>query len=698
MNMHLIDWAILLGVVTVISVVAYSTKKYTQSVADFLAANRCAGKYLLGVADGIAGLGAISIVAMFEMYFEAGFTGIWWGSVILPIGVIVAMTGWIQYRFRETRALTMAQFFEIRYSRRFRIFAGFLCFLSGIVNFGIFPAVGGRFFQYFMGLPNYFINIGSLEIDLVYAAIMLILLIISLAFTFMGGQIAVIVTDFIQGAFCNIALVIIAVYLLFFCFDWSQIIEAVSNAPENASLINPLKTGGTKNFNCWYFLIQAFCVFFTFMAWQGNQGYYGAARTPHDARMGRILGSFRTIIQTLPIVLIPIGAFTVLNHPEFSGMKDSINAVLNQVDNPQMRSQITTTVAAAHILPIGLLGLFAAVMFAAFVSTHDTYLHSWGSIFIQDIVLPIRQIIRKDNKPLEAKQHINLLRYSIIGVAVFIFLFSLLFNQRQDILMFFALTGTIFLGWAGAVIVGGLYWKYGNSAGAWTSAVFGFILAITGWYMTYYWKDFYAQFGNFIPKKILPSKWDYTGDSCPVTAQVLFFWTVMATNISYVIVSLVTGKGKVFNMERMLHRGEYAIEGEHRQESKPATGWRIFGMSKEFTFGDKLAFIGSYAYVIIFFAVFVIGTIYALKVNVPDASWASFWKIYALVMVSVSAFVAIWLTVGGIREMKTLFVMLKTMKRDADDDGTVVGHQSLADIHSDGSGQTADSSDSADAE
>ena len=48
MNMHLVDWIILAAVVTGVSVVAYSTKRYTRSVADFLAANRCAGKYLLG--------------------------------------------------------------------------------------------------------------------------------------------------------------------------------------------------------------------------------------------------------------------------------------------------------------------------------------------------------------------------------------------------------------------------------------------------------------------------------------------------------------------------------------------------------------------------------------------------------------------------------------------------------------------------
>ena len=679
MTMSIIDWGILIVVIVSISMVAYSTKKYTRSVADFLAANRCAGKYLLGVADGVAGLGAISIVAMFEMYYKTGFSGIWWGSIMLPVGTILAMTGFIQYRFRETRVLTMAQFFEVRYSRKFRLFAGILCSISGIVNFGIFPAVGGRFFQYFMGLPNYFVTFLGLKVDLVYAVIMLVLLAIALTFTFLGGQIAVIVTDFMQGIFCNIALVIIGVYLLFFHFDWSQIMEAAATAPANASLINPMNTGGTENFNSWYFFIQAFAICFTFMAWQGNQGYYCAAKTPHDARMGRIFGSFRTIIQTVPLVLLPLCAYTLMHHVDFTESAAAVNQVLEGLGNDKLQGQLVVTVAASQLLPVGLVGLFAAVMFAAFVSTHDTYLHSWGSILIQDVILPIRQFIRKDNVPLDQAKHMKLLRYSIAGVAVFIFMFSLLFNQQQDILMFFALTGTIFLGWAGSVIIGGLYWKHGNTAGAWATSVMGFVLAIIGWYMTYFWKDFYAIFGFMIPETLLP--WDFTGERCPISAQVLFFWTMILTGGVYALVSLITGKGTLFNLERMLHRGKYRIKGEHLEGEAPATGWRVFKTTREFTFVDKIAFLGSYVYIAVIFVTFIIGTIYALNYPLEDLSWGQFWWYYCLIMLLVSAATTIWLFIGGVKEMKILFQTLKTMKRDVDDDGTVVGHQNLSDLH-----------------
>ncbi len=679
MNMQGLDWAVLVGVIVFICWAAYATSRYTRSVSDFLSGNRCAGKYLLGVADGIAGLCAISVVAMFEMYYKAGFTAVWWQMMTTIVMVLIAISGWVQYRYRQTRSMTMAQFFEMRYSRGFRVFAGLLAFVSGSINFAIFPAVGGRFFQYFCGIPPYMVSLGIVEIDLVYAGIMLFLLTIALSFTLMGGQVVVMVTDFIQGSFVNIMFVILGLFLLFH-FDWSMIEEALSMAPADASLINPMKTAQTENFNATYFLIAVFGIVFTFMGWQGNQGYYCAAKSPHEAKMGRVIGSLRPITQALTMVLLPVSAYVVLHHPAYVEYSANAQQVLDTVSSEQLRSQLTVTVALAHFFPMGLAGGFAAVMFAAFVSTHDTYLHTWGSIFIQDVVLPVRNTLRGEIAPLPPKQHIRWLRTSIVGVAVFIFLFSLLFNQQQDILMYFALTGTIYLGWAGAAIIGGLYWKYGNTAGAWTAAVIGMALAVAGWYMTYFWGNTQALMEN-----LLPAFWEWSikawprlaGPKCPITAQVLWFYTMITSAGAYVLVSLVTGRGRACDMDRILHRGKYAREGI----KLPPTGWRTFAMGPEYSFGDRCLVIGSYAYSFLVLAVFFGGTLYALGGTVSDSAWMVFWKYYCYVMFVLSVVIAAWVCVGGIGDLKRMIAALRIAVRDDRDDGTVVGNRNLDDLN-----------------
>ena len=688
-----IDWTILALLIGFITVVALSTKQYMLSVADFLSANRCAGKYLLGVADGMSGLGAISIVAIFEMTYKAGFTASWWKLMLLPIGVIIASTGWVQYRFRQTRALTMAQFFEIRYSRSFRVFAGIVGYISGILNFGIFPAVGGRFFQYYLGLPQWPATFLGMEFDITYALIMLGLLGISLWFTFMGGQIAVMVTDFIQGMFVNVVFVLLGIYMLFFLFDWNTVIEAaVSYAPKDASLINPMKTSGTDNFDVSYFLIGAATSFYGYMAWQGSQGYFSAARTPHDARMGRVIGQLRNITQTLPLALLPVCAFAFLNHPDWASQSAAAVDILSGIESEQIRDQVTVTVASSHFLPTGIMGLFAAVMLAAFISTHDTYLHSWGSIFVQDVILPLRQRIKGDTI-MGPDKHVIYLKTSIFGVCLFIFLFSLFFSQQQDILMFFALTGTIYLGWAGSAIIGGLYWKRATANGAWAAAIIGVTLAYTGWYLTYNWESsqqlmswVFAENWN----QITQSYPGLLGDKCPVNAQWLYFLTVLTTVLVFILVSLMDNQ--VFNMDQLLHRGEYAfeqnIEAETSQErstesQSPEQSKSIFSIGKEFTFGDKVLFFGSYAYIFVFFAVFLFGTFYMLTNDISDQTWGEFWWYFCVVILLMTAAVTAVVTIGGLKNLRELYEMLKNIRRDEDDDGTVVGNQSLSDLKRD---------------
>ena len=168
-------------------------------------------------------LGSITIVGMWEMNYVAGFNLRWWEFTMGVVLLGITVSGWVIYRFRQTRALTVAQFFEIRYSRRFRIFAGLLAFTAGLVNFGIFPAVGARFFIYFCGLPLSFTVLG-LTIG-TFPVVMIVFLSIALFFVFAGGQVAVLITEFIQGIFANAVFLILVIYFLLIV-GWDQIFEA----------------------------------------------------------------------------------------------------------------------------------------------------------------------------------------------------------------------------------------------------------------------------------------------------------------------------------------------------------------------------------------------------------------------------------------------------------------------------------------
>jgi len=648
LNLTVLDWGIVIAVFAFIISIVIASKKLMRSVSDFLAAGRTGGRYLISLSQGTAALGAITIVGMLEMNYIAGFCLRWWEMIMAVVLVAISVTGWVLYRFRQTRALTMAQFFEIRYSRNFRIFAGLLAFLSGIINFGIFPAVSARFFIYFCGLPHT-IDIFGVHVS-TFALIMIVILWIPLYFVFSGGQIAVMITDFLQGIFVN-AVFIVIIIVLMLKVDWAQIFQAISQAPANASLINPFKTGSTKDYNFWYFFIGMIGVIYGKLSWQGTQAYNASAKSAHEAKMGDVLANWRGIPQWgLFLVLVPIVAYSFLHHQAFAGPAAAIQPILNGLSSDALRSQLTVPLALTKLLPAGLMGAFAAVMLAASIACHETYLHSWGSIFIQDILMPIRK------KPFAPEQHIRYLKLAILGVAVFIYFFSLLFQQSEYIFLFFAITGAIFAGGSGAVIIGGLYWKRGTAAAAWAAMITGSVIAV----------------GGIVIHQIQPRFF--------INGQTFWGLAMAASSVIYVLVSLL-GKRQAFDMDRMLHRGKYDLKMETQVvEGQPLRGWKVLGMGKEFTRGDKFIYVLTYTWTFAWVVVFIIGTIYNLTHDVSNGPWMSFWKTYVWVYLAASIAVVFWFSTGGIINLKDMIRQLKTMKRDHRDSGFVVDGKNLDEV------------------
>ena len=688
MNLSFIDWLIVLAALGGMIYSVSMTKGLMKSVTDFLSAGRTAGRYVLSISSGVAGLGAISIVMFLEMGYVAGFSLSWWGLSQGIIILAITMSGWVIYRFRSTRSLTLAQFFEKRYSRNFRIFAGIVAFFAGIINFGIFPAVGAQFFINYCGLPDSFMGIP------VYPLVMILLLGVALYFVYTGGQIAVIIADFFQGVFVTFVLFAIALYL-FFTIGWDQVSESLEQTPialareqladlraedsfqqlsdaeqnkkifeinekyENSSRINPFKTSHVEDFNFWYFLIGIIGVMYGTLGWQGSQGYNSSAKSAHEAKMGSVLAGFRGLPQGLFMFLVPVLIYVLMNHPDYQSVADSVTSSLDSLSTDTLKSQMRAPFVLSEILPVGLLGAFAALMLAAFISTHDTYLHSWGSIFIQDVIMPFR------DKPFDKDTHLKVLRYSIFGVAVFIFLFSLLFSQSQKIALYFAVTAAIFSGGCGAVIIGGLYWDRGTTAAAWTAMIVGAVIGVGGTLVKQVSGDWLADLSSFATiKTIVLFLQDINGQE---------YWGIgmAASSLSYVSVSLA-GSGTRVDMDRLLNRGKYSIQGEVKVvNQEPDFGWKIFGMGKEFTKTDKLIYIVNYVWTGMWTLVFIFGTVYNLSNPVGNSSWMTYWKYYIYINIAVCSVIIVWFTLGGISDLRHMIKSLKTENRDHGDDGWV---------------------------
>jgi SSS family solute:Na+ symporter len=299
-------------------------------------------------------------------------------------------------------------------------------------------------------------------------------------------------------------------------------------------------------------------------------------------------------------------------------------------------------------------GAFCAILLLGVFGGDSIHLHSWGSLFIQDVVLPLRR------KPFTPEEHIRLLRWSIAGVALFVFLFGIFFPLADYIGMWWTVTMSIYIGGAGSLVIGGLYWKKGTTAGAWTGLLAGLILSTGG-----------------ITAQLI------YGKAFPLNGVQIGFFTMVISLISYAIVSLLTCR-EDFNMERMLHRGPYAqIKSDGGEPIGNPMGqklkWsRIIGYDENFTLGDKWIAGGLFAWAMAFFLITVIGTICYVIHPWSLSVWSEYWHINSIIIpVTMAVITCVWFSWGGIIDTIDFFRRLRGEKANPLDDGSVIGHQNM---------------------
>ena len=620
-----------------------------------MSGGRVAGRYLLAVAKGEQQAGAVVFVASFEVITHSGFVLSWWGWLQTLPGLLVVVSGFVVYRFRETRAMTLAQFFELRYSRAFRLATGLLAFGAGIVNFGIIPAVGARVFVYFLGLPEKVTVIGAAVPT--YVVLMGVFLSITLLLAVSGGFLTVMVCDCLEGMISQV-LYLLIIGSLVFSFAWPQVAATLAHRAAGQSLLNPFDAGAVSDFNLGYTLMGLAVSIYSTMAWQNASGYNSAALNAHEARMGGILSRWREMGKGAVITLLAVCALTYLEHPHYAVEATRVAEKIRGIAQPSIQQQMRLPIALAQLLPAGVKGALCVIMLMGLFGGDATHLHSWGGIFVQDVLLPLRK------KPFTPAAHIRALRWSMAGVAGFAFVFGALFRQTEYINMWWAVTQALYTGGAGAAIIGGLYWKKGTTAGAWTALVVGSTLATGG-----------ILARQFEPGFVLNG------------VQISFGATLLAV-ASYVVVSMLTCR-KDYDLDRLLHRGVYArvltevsdTPEQMQVSARPGLWVRLFGIDEHFTRADRRLAAGLMAWSLLWFGIALVGTAWNAFSPWSVTAWAHFWQVAGIgIPVGLTGVMAVWFTWGGTRDLHALFARLRQEKVNALDDGSVAGHRNRDEI------------------
>ena len=358
-----------------------------------------------------------------------------------------------------------------------------------------------------------------------------------------------------------------------------------------------------------------------------------------------------------------------------------------------------------QILPTGVIGLFALLMIMLLVSTDDSRIFNASSTWAQDVILPFMK------KPPTSRQHIALLRWSSVAVAVFFFVVAVFFSQLDYINMFTQIMCAIWLGGGGTVMVFGLYSRFGNIVGAWCSIFFGCGFSLAGLILQRVWSasvvPVLARHGwtegvfRFFAKVAEPLNpyvdWSFgfnSGESTLEQAIQLFrekFFmnsteiygiSMVLSLIAYCLgswIALKAGWCKPFNLDKLLHRGEYADEAEKERMAKAASVKvslleRIVGIDGEYTRGDRIIAWSVFIYSIGYgFGVVFLGVLFWNFVSPwPKPWWGTYYYITSLIVpIIVGCVSTVWFMWGGIRDGIRLFKDLDARVADASDNGFV---------------------------
>ena len=777
------DWLILVLPVCFVMYMGFHVKRYIRGVTDFLSAGRLCGRYVICVGDVANALSIIGLVSYIEMRYKTGFSVGFWGSVLAPLSILLGLTGFAHYRFRETRAMSLGQFLEMRYSRRFRVAAAALRSLAEMLANMIMPAVAARFFMQLLDLPPEFHLLGFTFST--FVSLMVLFLTMAISIICFGGALSIIITDTIQGM---ILYPVVAIFIIFLFSKFSvlgEIMPTMADRVAGESFINPYDVANLRDFNLFTMVIvAAYATVMNRASWIGTASN-NSAKSPHEQKMANLLGNWRSVIINVFHLLIAASLITFLNHRDFASeanlvrrnlatrvardvfkdddhsrrvVQEAVAGIPPQVhvigkdpplsqernldtafldvihatlkDDARARrsaeldaagiggverekalidaeglandrfqqcrtlyNQLNLSVTMRQLLPSGLLGLFALLLFLAMLSTDDSRIYSATLTIAQDVVLPFRK------KPFTPRQHIWMVRWVAISIGVFFLAGSYYMKQLDFYQMFNTLACAMWIGASGSIMTFGLYSRFGTTWGAWASlgtsvGMSGlYIFATRNWADIVYpaiakmgWEESFDHALRVLSSPFAPYiQWTMDPVKCPVNAIEFNFFLSLLCVVMYVAVSLVTCR-KPFNLERMLHRGKYSL-GERRDIRMKWTPRNILrnivGITPEYTRGDRIIAWGVFFYSLGYgFLIMFCGTVIWNAISPWPVQWWCWRAVFAAYLMPcvVATVSTVWFGIGGIVGLRQLFRDLKARREVNDlDDGRVDGSMSLAD-------------------
>ncbi|MCD6307653.1 MAG: sodium:solute symporter family protein [Candidatus Latescibacteria bacterium] len=438
MNFTMLDW----GIVVVYMIFTFGIGLYAKRAVSGLSGYIVAGRSLkIGVCTAgmiATELGTVTIMYMGEGGYRNGFAALVLGIIMVIVYFAVGQSGFIIEGLRSLRVMTVPEFYDIKYSRPVRILGGFVLFVGGVLNMGVFLKLDGVFFGHAMGFG-----------DSAVAVIMVIMLLLVILYTIFGGMMSVVVTSYLQYVVISISMLVVTVFA-FKAVSIEQIAEAVSNN-YGAGGFNPF----TNDNLGWVFIAWMLLTNFAAAAlWQPGTSRALSAESPETGKKVFAIASLTFAGRAM----IPMmwGVIALVMYPGLTG-----DAAMTAM--PKM---------LGAVLPTGIIGILIAGMLAASMSTYASYLLAWASVITRDVIWALSK------EQLSEKTLMTITRIWVGAIGIFLLVFGLLYKIPASSLKYIYITGNMYTAGAISAVGFGLYWKKANNIGAYTALLTGAITPV----------------------------------------------------------------------------------------------------------------------------------------------------------------------------------------------------------------------------
>lgn len=333
---------------------------------------------------------SISGLSLFMSFFSAG-TFVVWGSIAYEYGLVAIMIqltmaaagflvgGIIAPRWRKTGVLTVAEFIRLRLGDRIQQFYTYLILLLSLAYTGAFLYPVAKIVNVSTGFS---IN-----------ACIILLGVLILIYTAVGGLWAVIITDVLQFVILTAAVLIVVPLAIKSAGGLPNFVE---QAPERFFAL----TNGEYTFG----FIIAFMVYNTIFIggnWAYVQRYTSVKNRSSARKVGFLFGGLYLIS---PIIwMLPPMLYRVIN-PELIGL-DNEGAYL---------------MICKAVLPVGMLGLMLGGMIFATASSVNTTLNLSAAVLTNDLYKTFRPDASNAQTMKVAKWSTILFGLGTIGVALLV--------------------------------------------------------------------------------------------------------------------------------------------------------------------------------------------------------------------------------------------------------------------------------------